>query len=318
MEVHEDYKKDIGVKLDRPGKDVAMEGVASGCSLMLNNCHPLPSTTVPSAHANASILVIDNSIGNVMDGLDNLDITARLVSSPIPNELENDVVCSENISAWNVSASHVPNVVGIDALCNGTISVVNVDPSDVVGIGDVAGHDGVSIDPMIAALDDVVEVGVPLTNEGLDANNYIMNQISTPITLPALVGDVIDVLFGGRHMSLPTDVVSIGSRDVVDSYVETPNESPVPLSEPVIDVPVSLISSEVLKAQLAGSLETNCLEQNNWLNDYVSSPCRSVGDDLKGPEDDVQKMYNLNVNLIVEKAFVMGGGKRRRRKQKRK
>lgn len=68
---------------------------------------------MPSAHANASILVIviDNSVGNVvydLDSLDNLDITASLVAFPIPNEVGNDVLCNENIYVVNIYSFHVP------------------------------------------------------------------------------------------------------------------------------------------------------------------------------------------------------------------
>lgn len=157
------------------------------------------------------------------------------------------------------------------------------------------------------------------------ANNYIFNLITSPIASPNLVDDDAGVHFGGCHSScLMVVVVSIGTRDVVYSIIVGSANSYVPLlesdlsNEPFINIHVSLIFNEVLKAQLTGNIENNCLDQNDWLDDFVSSPYMGDGDDLDGPNDDIQATYNLHINHIVEKAFTMDAGKRRRRKPKRK
>ncbi|KAL0907705.1 hypothetical protein M5K25_022135 [Dendrobium thyrsiflorum] len=171
-------------------------------------------------------------------------------------------------------------------LCNGNISVVDIDHSVIVGIGIIGGYDGVDIAPFNHVLVDADEVVVPLDSEGMGANNCKINFIATPIFSPTLVDDVVDVHCGGYHPSLPMGV-------------------DVPIGSEVIDIPISFISNEILKSHLVGNLENNYLEQNDWLEDYGSSPCGGDGDDLDRPEDAIQARYNLNVNRIVEKVTVV-------------
>ncbi|KAH0460423.1 hypothetical protein IEQ34_011086 [Dendrobium chrysotoxum] len=73
-----------------------------------------------------------------------------------------------------------------------------------------------------------------------------------------------------------------------------------------IDVSISLISKEDLKAQLLWKLKDPSLDLSDGLDRAASSPCESFGDEL---DDLVDEMYSLNVNQTLEKAFGHRGGR---------
>lgn len=96
---------------------------------------------------------------------------------------------------------------------------------------------------------------------------------------------------------IPVSVIPVGS--LVDMIVDPLNNAPVVV--PLMNVPIELISSEDLNAQVMGK----CMDHNDWLDGSCSSQCGDLGAHVD-PIDDV---YNLEVGRIGQKAF--GGGKRR-------
>ncbi|KAH0456425.1 hypothetical protein IEQ34_014332 [Dendrobium chrysotoxum] len=145
---------------------------------------------------------------------------------------------------------------------------------------------------------------------------------SIPISDNVVVSGVLKILdiiaFIMPTLSIKAMVVPIVIGDAVNSSGLAAGcmESSVALLKPsnklLVDFSVSLISNEVLKTQLVG------VDQNDWLEESLSSPCGGDGEDFHGHEDDVQAMFILKDNRVDEKAFALGGGKRGRRNSKRK
>ncbi|PKU83550.1 hypothetical protein MA16_Dca008237 [Dendrobium catenatum] len=88
--------------------------------------------------------------------------------------------------------------------------------------------------------------------------------------------------------------------------------------EPFVDVPISIISNAALRAHLGLATKDPCVYHFDWLVESFSSPGGGAGENLDGPEDEFNEMFNMNVGHIIKKVFSIGGGKRHRRKHKRK
>ncbi|PKU73589.1 Putative disease resistance protein RGA4 [Dendrobium catenatum] len=142
--------------------------------------------------------------------------------------------------------------------------------------------------------------------------NRLANLVASPIASPCVH---VDLEYGACESPLVGVLsdVSVAIEDVMNSFDldVVVVDSLVTLVELVnkqfVDVFVSFISNEILKAQLVVNSESICVDQNDWLEE-----------DFNGPEEDARELCNLNVNRIVDKAFGLGRDKRRRRKSKRK
>ncbi|KAH0464869.1 hypothetical protein IEQ34_004972 [Dendrobium chrysotoxum] len=157
-------------------------------------------------------------------------------------------------------------------------------------------------------------------NDSLGTNNYGLNLIATPIASP---GDGVDGDSTIAHSGVNS--IPFGMEHGEDLVVPVNDVFPVPSSKadslPInektfIDVLISIISNDALKAQLSLNMKHTCLDQTDWLVGSSSVPYGGVENDLGESADEFHAMYSLNVNCIVEKVFSRGGGKCGRRKCK--
>ncbi|KAH0460459.1 hypothetical protein IEQ34_011122 [Dendrobium chrysotoxum] len=101
-------------------------------------------------------------------------------------------------------------------------------------------------------------------------NPCLVNSLASPIASYSAVG-VSGSLYGNLHLVVNDDVYPLGNL-VSDAPIGSPNElSDVPINNvisdvPLVNVPIELISSVDLNAQVMGK----CLDQIDWL-DFSSS-----------------------------------------------
>ncbi|KAL0906099.1 hypothetical protein M5K25_024563 [Dendrobium thyrsiflorum] len=157
----------------------------------------------------------------------------------------------------------------------------------------------------------IVHVDCEDVNDSLGPNNFRVNLKASPISSPYV---------GGSAFAQPgVNSMPFGMETGEDDGSPMPSSDADSLpfnGNSFIDVPISIISNDVLKAKLSLNMEDTCMDTIDWLVGSDFAPCGGVGNDLGEPVDEFHAMYSLNVDSIVEKIFSRKGGKRGRRKSK--
>ncbi|KAL0916679.1 hypothetical protein M5K25_014208 [Dendrobium thyrsiflorum] len=89
------------------------------------------------------------------------------------------------------------------------------------------------------------------------------------------------------------------SSPVPNSIVKLDLSPNVIAEEPFVDVPISILSNGALRAYLGLALKDPYVDHTYWIDESFSSPGVGGGEDLDGPDDDFNEMFNLKLGVSV-------------------
>ncbi|KAL0917056.1 hypothetical protein M5K25_012097 [Dendrobium thyrsiflorum] len=281
-------------------QSVVMEDLPSYCS----HCKSLGHSKL-ECHFLHPQLVTRNNVG---DELVNIGNKLPL----IVNHVEN--FCSDPLRTCGEGLSVVPSM---DVLRDPSEQVANGIDGSLIGALSLAHSCGNNVDKVADCIAPTCGI-----NEDVGENNCLINVVASSFVPLISNGDCAgvspvdglsptDACDGVAAVS--DDIVPLGSGDQVvnQECLDSTASLLEPSNKILVDIPVSLISNEVLKVQLAS------VEQNDWLEEDVFSHRKGVGEDFLEFEDDIQAMFILKDNRSGEKASALRGGKSGRRNSRR-
>ncbi|KAL0927194.1 hypothetical protein M5K25_001357 [Dendrobium thyrsiflorum] len=228
-------------------------------------------------------------------------ISSNLVgmSSPAPNVINAKNCC---VSSFHEASEDI--IMGADnnvplIAANGVKFVVS---SVVVELG----HKGFDPETCLENMH-LVNLGLCDVNKVVDVG-LNLSLVASPIIVEKVPLDFDNVLSHNSLMDTSCGVAVISSGEVSLGPVLSPNVFVVDEGLPLIDILISLIFNDVLKAQLELKMKESCVAQCDWFDEFVSSSCGDDWEDFVGSEEEFQARYNLNVGRIVDKASSFGSG----------
>ncbi|KAL0905633.1 hypothetical protein M5K25_024068 [Dendrobium thyrsiflorum] len=179
--------------------------------------------------------------------------------------------------------------------------------------------------PLYAALPVVVSCVI---NEVVvvdhEPNHCLVNLVASPIVSQGSIEDVSD---DERADPVDRDLVSpaggispVESGEMANALVTPAQFSPllhdsVDVYVPLVDVPISVISSDALLAQLVCKLRTKEVLNDDWIEDGISS---TDGEEMNGKELESRDNFDLSILQIDDAGFFKKSGKHRKQKSKKK
>ncbi|KAL0909206.1 hypothetical protein M5K25_020053 [Dendrobium thyrsiflorum] len=202
--------------------------------------------------------------------VENIDIiSSNLVgmSSPVPNVINARNCC---VSSFHEASEDI--IMGAD----NNVTLMAVDGVSFVVVE--LGHKGFDHESCLENMH-MVNLGLCDANKAVDVGLDL-----SPIAYPIVVEKVpLDTSCG-------VDVIS--SREASLGPILSPNILVVNESLSLIDIPISLKSNDVLKAQQELKMKESCVAQCDWLDEFVSSPCSGDREDFVGYEVEFQARQN--------------------------
>ncbi|KAL0927254.1 hypothetical protein M5K25_001417 [Dendrobium thyrsiflorum] len=139
----------------------------------------------------------------------------------------------------------------------------------------------VSLNPIPIASESLADIGMDVASIDVgnsDANN-VVNVETTHVSCSVVdslkldVCDVNKVILNESSASLDSPLTSF--EPVLSLIIDVPKDKSA-----FVDIPISIMSDEDLKAHLATSLNISSLDQVDWLDDSLTPICRGADDNF--------------------------------------